>query len=64
MVFGTACCGIELSVAGIKYGRIKIWAEVVRFSPRQTDLLILAGTISYKQAPISKKKNLWTNVWT
>ena len=30
-------------------------AEVVRFSPRQADLLIVAGTISYKQAPILKK---------
>jgi len=56
MVFGTACCGIEfMSVAGAKYDISQFGAEVVRFSPRQADLLIVAGTISYKQAPILKK---------
>ena len=56
MVFGTACCGIEfMSVAGAKYDLSRFGAEVVRFSPRQADLLIVAGTISYKQAPILQK---------
>jgi len=56
MIFGTACCGIEfMSVAGAKYDVSQFGAEVVRFSPRQADLLIVAGTISYKQAPILKK---------
>jgi len=56
MVFGTACCGIEfMSVAAAKYDISQFGAEVVRFSPRQADLLIVAGTISYKQAPILKK---------
>ena len=56
MVFGTACCGIEfMSVAGAKYDLSRFVAEVVRFSPRQADLLIVAGTISYKQAPILQK---------
>jgi len=56
MIFGTACCGIEfMSVAGAKYDISRFGAEVVRFSPRQADLLIVAGTISYKQAPILKK---------
>ena len=56
MVFGTACCGIEfMSVAGNKYDISRFGAEVVRFSPRQADLLIVAGTISYKQAPVLKK---------
>jgi NADH-quinone oxidoreductase subunit B len=56
MVFGTACCGIEfMSVAAAKYDISRFGAEVVRFSPRQADLLIVAGTISYKQAPILKK---------
>lgn len=56
MVFGTACCGIEfMSVAASKYDLSRFGAEVVRFSPRQADLLIVAGTISYKQAPILKK---------
>lgn len=56
MAFGTACCGIEfMSVAAAKYDISRFGAEVVRFSPRQADLLIVAGTISYKQAPVLKK---------
>ena len=55
-VFGTACCAIEfMSVASSTYDISRFGAEVVRFSPRQADLLIVAGTISYKQAPILKK---------
>ena len=55
-IFGTACCAIEfMSVASSKYVISRFGAEVVRFSPRQADLLIVAGTISYKQAPILKK---------
>jgi len=56
MAFGTACCGIEfMSVAAARYDVSRFGAEVVRFSPRQADLLIVAGTISYKQAPVLKK---------
>lgn len=56
MAFGTACCGIEfMAVAAARYDVSRFGAEVVRFSPRQADLLIVAGTISYKQAPILKK---------
>lgn len=51
--FGTACCGIELmSVMGPKYDMARFGAEVVRFSPRQSDLIIVAGTITEKMAPI------------
>ena len=42
--FGTACCGIEyMSVVGPKYDIARFGAEVVRFSPRQADLLLVAG---------------------
>lgn len=51
--YGTACCGIELmSVMGPRYDLARFGAEVVRFSPRQSDLLIIAGTITEKMAPI------------
>jgi NADH-quinone oxidoreductase subunit B len=54
--FGTACCGIELmSVIGPKYDLSRFGAEVVRFSPRQSDLLIVAGTITEKMAPVLKR---------
>ena len=56
MAFGTACCAIEfMAAAGSRYDLSRFGAEVVRFSPRQADLMIVAGTISYKQAPIVKK---------
>lgn len=55
-IFGTACCAIEfMSVASSKFDISRFGAEVVRFSPRQADLLIVAGTVSYKQAPVLKR---------
>jgi len=54
--FGTACCGVEyMSVVGPKYDISRFGAEVVRFSPRQSDLMIVAGTITEKMAPVIKK---------
>lgn len=56
MIFGTACCAIEfMSVAASKYDISRFGAEVVRFAPKQADLMIVAGTITYKQAPILKQ---------
>ncbi len=53
--FGTACCAIEFMSTVSSYNDLsRFGAELVRFSPRQSDLLIVAGTISYKQAPILK----------
>ena len=53
MPYGTACCGIELmSVMGPKYDLARFGAEVVRFSPRQADLLLVAGTITEKMGPV------------
>jgi NADH-quinone oxidoreductase subunit B len=54
--FGTACCAIEfMSMVSSHYDIARFGAEVVRFSPRQADLLIVAGTIVDKQAPVLKK---------
>lgn len=53
--FGTACCGIEfMSVVGPRYDLARFGAEVVRFSPRQSDMLIVAGTITEKMGPVLK----------
>ena len=54
--FATACCGIEfMSVVSSHYDLSRFGAEVVRFSPRQADVLIVAGTINDKIAPVLKK---------
>ncbi|NLZ16187.1 MAG: NADH-quinone oxidoreductase subunit NuoB [Desulfobulbaceae bacterium] len=55
-VFGTACCAIEfMSTAASQFDIARFGAEVLRYSPRQADLLMVCGTISYKQAPILKR---------
>ena len=47
MPFGTACCGIEfMAVLAARTDIARFGAEAIRFSPRQSDLLIVAGRIS------------------
>ena len=54
--FGTACCAIEfMSSVSAHYDLARFGAEVVRFSPRQADLMIVAGTITDKMAPVTKR---------
>ncbi len=54
--FGTACCAIEfMSTVSSHYDMARFGAEVVRFSPRQSDVMIVAGTIVDKMAPVLKK---------
>ncbi len=54
--FGTACCAIEfMAVAGAHYDVARFGAEVVRFSPRQADVLMVLGTINDKMGPVLKK---------
>ena len=56
MPFGTACCAIEyMSTVSSHYDVARFGAEVVRFSPRQADLLMVMGTITDKMGPILKK---------
>ena len=53
MPFATACCGIELmATASSRYDLARFGAEVFRFSPRQADLLIVAGRVSVKMLPV------------
>lgn len=54
--FVTACCGMEfMSVSGPRYDHSRFGAEAPRFSPRQSDLLWVVGTITQRQAPILKR---------
>ncbi len=55
MPFGTACCAIEfMGMVGSSLDLSRFGAEFVRFSPRQCDLMIVAGTITGKMAPVLK----------
>ena len=52
MPFGTACCAIEfMSMAASKYDLARFGAEAMRFSPRQSDMMLILGTITNKMAP-------------
>jgi NADH-quinone oxidoreductase subunit B len=54
--FVTACCGMEfMSVSGPRFDHSRFGAEAPRFSPRQSDLLWVVGTITQRQAPILKR---------
>jgi len=53
MPFGTACCAIEfMGVVSSRYDVSRFGAELVRFSPRQADLMLVMGTITYRMAPV------------
>ncbi len=56
MPFATACCGIELmATASSRYDLARFGAEVFRFSPRQADLMIVAGRITTKMMPVLQR---------
>jgi NADH-quinone oxidoreductase subunit B len=56
LTFATSCCGIEMmSVASAKYDFSRFGFEVARATPRQADVIIIAGTIVNKMAPVLKR---------
>ncbi len=56
MPMGLACCAIEMMAAACsRYDLARFGAEVMRFSPRQADVMIVAGTVTYKMALAVKR---------
>jgi NADH-quinone oxidoreductase subunit B len=56
MPFATACCGIELMATGAsRHDVARFGAEVMRFSPRQCDLMIVAGRVVMKILPVLQR---------
>ena len=56
MPMGLACCAIELMAAGAsRFDISRFGSEVMRFSPRQSDVMIVAGTVTYKMALAVKR---------
>lgn len=56
LTFATSCCGIEMMAAGApRHDFARFGIEVYRASPRQADVVVIAGTINHKMAPILKR---------
>jgi NADH-quinone oxidoreductase subunit B len=56
LTFATSCCGIEMMAAGApRHDFARFGIEVYRATPRQADVIVVAGTIVHKMAPVLKR---------
>lgn len=55
MTFGLACCAIEMMTSGASHYDLDRFGIIFRASPRQTDVLIIAGTVTKKMAPVIRR---------
>ena len=56
LTYATSCCGIEfMAVGAARYDFARFGFEVTRASPRQADMIMVAGTITHKMAPVLKR---------
>jgi len=56
MPMGISCCAIEMmATASARFDISRFGSEVMRFTPRQCDVMIVAGTVTYKMAPVVRK---------
>ena len=56
LTFGTSCCAIEFMALGAaRYDMARFGFEVTRYSPRQADLIMVLGTITYRMAPVLRR---------
>lgn len=56
LTFATSCCGIEyMAVCAARYDSARFGFEINRNSPRQADLILVSGTITYKMAPVLRR---------
>lgn len=54
--FGSACCAMEyMSVMGPHYDLTRFGAQIPRFTPRQADMLMVVGTVNFKNAPVLRR---------
>jgi NADH-quinone oxidoreductase subunit B len=55
MTFGLACCAIEMMATGASHHDLDRFGVIFRATPRQSDLMIVAGTLTKKMAPVLRK---------